>query len=166
MKEQKKFAFLFHFLKEILIIVIVLFLINFFVLTLHRANENNMFPHVKYGDLCILYKLEKCHAGDVVAYKIDGKTKLGRIIATEGQTIDFPESGGFLINDSVASEEITYQTYKNKDANIQYPLTIKENSYFIMNDFRSDVEDSRTYGLIDANSIKGKIVFILRRRSF
>lgn len=126
-----------------------------------------MFPAVKDGDLCMFFKPEKCRINDVVLYLDDHDSlRLGRIVAEEGQLVEFPEEGGYLVNGYQPAEEITCETYTDKKTDIKYPLKIKKETYFIMNDFRSDMNDSRTQGMIERSRIYGKLVFVLRRRGF
>ena len=146
------------------IISAIVFAILTYVLGIYRATGNNMFPSIKDGDLCIMYKLEDYHMSDVVLYEHEGSMKIGRIVGIGGQEVNLPETGGYLINGYQPTEEITYQTYRGKIT--KYPMTVDEGSFFIMNDFRSDTKDSRDYGVIDEGSIKGKLIFIVRRRNF
>lgn len=165
--KKSKFSFLYRFLLKIGVLVLVVFLILTYVLGLYRMNGNDMYPSVRDGDLCIYYRLDDCYSDDVVFYKDDnGNLHIGRIIAIEGQTIDFPENGGFLINGYQPAEKITYQTFADEEAEIGYPITVKEDEYFIMNDYRSETNDSRKMGVIRKDQIKGKLIFLLRRRGF
>ena len=151
-------------LLKIAIIVVCIWLVLTFVFGVHRLSGNNMYPALKDGDLCITYKLEEYHVGDIVAYNIDGELKFGRIIARVGDTIDGDEEG-ILLNGSYLNEEIFYPT-TILDTNIQLPTTLKDNEFVILNDYREDMNDSRTYGIFSKDSLKGKIIFIFRRRGF
>lgn len=124
-----------------------------------------MFPFVKDGDLCIVYKLDEYTTGDVVAYKTkNGKTKIGRIVAVGGQEVNFQKDGGYTVDNYQPAEEITYQTF-GADG-VKYPIEVGENEFFIMNDFRSDTDDSRQIGSIKESKICGKLLFLIRRRGF
>ena len=46
--------------------------------------------------------------------------------------------------------------------NLTYPYTIKENELFLFN----NMEDSRSFGCININNIKGKLVFRMQIRDF
>ena len=124
-----------------------------------------MFPFVKDGDLCIVYKLDEYTTGDVVAYKNkNGKTKIGRIVAVGGQEVNFPKDGGYTVDGYQPAEEITYQTF-GADG-VKYPTEVGKNEFFVMNDFRSDTDDSRQSGSIKESRICGKLLFLIRRRGF
>ena len=143
-------------------VALVIWLLLIFVFGVFRMNGNNMYPMLKDGDLCVTYKLEEYHSSDVVAYRIDGQTRFGRIIAREGDTIDGDEQG-LLINNTHPSEEIFYPT-QILDTNLSLPYKLGEGEFVVLNDYRSDSDDSRTYGVITKDALKGKVIFIFRRR--
>ena len=145
-------------------VALVIWLLLLFVFGVFRMNGNNMYPMLKDGDLCVTYKLEEYHSSDVVAYRIDGQTRFGRIIAREGDTIDGDEQG-LLINNTHPSEEIFYPT-QITDTNLSLPYKLGEGEFVVLNDYRSDLDDSRTYGVITKDALKGKVIFIFRRRGF
>ena len=165
-KKKSRFGFLLSFVIKIAFFAAAIWAVLTYLITFHRVTDNNMFPNVKSGDLCIISRLEESNPGDIVLYKNGAKLRLGRITAMEEQEVDFPEEGGYLVNGYIPSEEITYQTFKDPDADMKYPLTVEKDTFFIMNDFRSDTKDSRKYGVIKKEDIIGNIIFILRRRGF
>lgn len=60
-------------------------------------------------------------------------------------------------------ENAVYPT-TNQGSSITYPYTVPEDCVFVLNDFRSEVSDSRNYGGIPMDDTKGKVVFLIRRR--
>ena len=163
--KKKKLGPLAKLLIKIAVLVIIVVIVLTWILGLHRMTGNNMFPFVKDGDLCIVYKLDDYTTGDVVLYRNDeGKMKLGRIVAVGGQSVDFPEDGGYTVDGYQPSEEITYQTF-GADG-VKYPIDVDDDEAFIMNDFRSDTDDSRQFGGVKKSDIDGKLLFLIRRRGF
>ena len=136
-----------------------------YVLTPYRISGNNMSPFVRDGDLGIFYHFETPRLNEIVLYKSkDGKLKVGRVVATEGQTVDFPQNGGFLVDGYEPSEEIPYETHKGKG--VKYPIEVPKNSYFVLNDFRQLTDDSREYGCVKDEQVIGTLEFLFRRRGF
>ncbi len=164
MPEQKKGA-LQGLILRIVLAVCAAAVIFTWVIGVKRMEGNGMFPHVKDGDLCISYRPESCVTGELVLYEQEGQTKVGRIAAMPGDTISF-ENGQVQLNGSVISETIPYETVPDETASVKYPLTLKEGEYFILNDYRPDMEDSRSFGPIEKGALKGKLIFLLRRRGF
>ena len=143
---------------------LVVWLVLVFVFGVFRLSGNSMYPALKDGDLCVTYKLEAYHSSDVVAYRVDGKIRFGRIVAKSGDTVDGDEQG-LLINGSHPSEEIFYPT-QITDTDLPLPCTLGEGEFVVLNDYRSDLNDSRTYGVITEDALEGKVIFIFRRRGF
>lgn len=163
--KKKKLGPLAKLLIKIAVLVIIVVIVLTWILGLHRMTGNNMFPFVKDGDLCIVYKLDDYTTGDVVLYRNDeGKMKLGRIVAVGGQSVDFPKDGGYTVDGYQPSEEITCQTF-GADG-VKYPIDVDDDEAFIMNDFRSDTDDSRQFGGVKKSDIDGKLLFLIRRRGF
>lgn len=166
-KKKPKYLFLVRFLLKLICICLVVYLLLSYVLCLYRMTGNHMFPSIRDGDFCILYRLDDYHSNDVILYEdANQSVHMGRIIAVADQTVDFPEEGGYLVNGYQPTEEITYPTYADDIKNVSYPLTLSDGECFVMNDFRSDTKDSRQFGAIKTSQIKGKLIFMLRRRGF
>ena len=164
-KKQNKLPPILRLLLKMTVLAGIITAVLTWVLGLHRMTGNNMFPFIKDGDLCILYKLEEYTTGDVVAYRNEkGTVRIGRIVAVAGQDVDFPEEGGYTVDGYQPTEEITYQTFGAEGA--KYPAHVGEGQFFVMNDFRSDTDDSRKNGAINASQVCGKLMFLIRRRGF
>ena len=67
------------------------------------------------------------------------------------------------VNDYGISENAVYPTSPEGSA-ISYPYQVPENCVFVLNDFRSDLSDSRTYGGIPLEDVEGAVVFTMRMR--
>ncbi|MBO5564245.1 MAG: signal peptidase I [Lachnospiraceae bacterium] len=127
------------------------------------AHDNNMYPAVRDGDLCITYRLGGYYNGDIVAFERDGMTTFGRVVAIAGDTIDFPAEGGYTVNGLNPYEVVFYQTLP-QDPVITYPYTVGEGEVFLLCDQREEAVDSRSFGPV--SELKGKVVLQLRRRGF
>lgn len=149
---------------KLLIVALLIYAALTFVFGVHRLSGNNMYPALKDGDLCITYKLTDYYSNDVVAYIEGGEIRFGRIIAKAGDTVDGDEEG-LLLNGSHITEEIFYTT-NMLNTNQKLPITLEDGEFFVLNDYREDESDSRTFGIISEDSLKGKIIFIFRRRGF
>ena len=135
-----------------------------FVFGVHHLKGNYMFPALRDGDLIITYRLEALHLNEVVAYEQGGKKRLARIVALPGSVITEDENG-IKIDGAYPAEQIFYPTYF-ADTRTELPYTVPADSYFLLNDFRTDTADSRTFGGIHKDKIEGKVLYIFRRRGF
>ena len=167
MKKSKKrssgLSYLIELLIKIAITVVLIWGLLTFVIGVYINTNNSSYPMIKDGDLCITYKLDNVIKGDVVAYKVDGKIRFGRVIAGEGEEVDIRD-GVVLVDGYNVVEDTIYET--SEEGDISFPYTVKKGEFFILNDFRADNKDSRIYGGISKKDIKGKLIFLMRRRGF
>ena len=148
------------------VIVLTVWLLLTFVLGFTIHYGNNMYPSVRDGDLVVSFRLQRPYINAAVLYEHEGKTKVGRVIALEGNTVAISDSGEMTVNGIIPSEEVFYPTYPAEGSDIQFPYTVEPGKVFILNDFRSDTLDSRSFGAVDVRDVDGPILMMLRRRGF
>ena len=151
---------------KIAAIVLAVWLVFIFVLGLTINYGNNMHPAVNDGDLVISLKLQRPYLNAAVLYRHDGKTRTGRVVGLPGNVIDISEHGELLVNNAIALEDIYYPTYKAENSAVSFPYTVEEGKAFILNDYREDTLDSRSFGTVDLSDIDGPLILSLRRRGF
>ena len=137
------------------------------VLGIYLVKGSSMYPAMRDGDLCITYRLEPYTAGDAVAY-VSGEQQsitFGRIIASAGDTVEITQEGLLLVNGYQPAEEVFYPTlpYGNSSS---VKTVIGNDEWFILNDYRTDLSDSRVYGSFSSESLQGKVIWLIRRRGF
>ena len=125
-----------------------------------------MYPSVRDGDLCLLSRIGEVYTKDIVLYEAEGNVYMGRILAKSGQVVDFPEEGGYLIDGYTVGDDILYDTKEALGSEITFPLTVPDDAFFILNDFRMITDDSRQFGTIPRKNIIGKVFYLFRRREF
>lgn len=153
--------------KNLLIRIIVLLVVGYLLFTqvflITQAKGMEMFPAIKDGDLIIGFRLHRQYVkNDVLVYKVEGKQKIGRLVARATDVVTIDEDGTLRVNGTVQSGEIMYPTYPKEG--VSYPYQVPENHIFVMGDYRTQAEDSRDIGPIPVNKVEGKIITILRRR--
>lgn len=128
-----------------------------------------MYPAVKDGDLCIIFRRtaqelfgDKLVQEDIIAYQVNGKRSFGRIVAAAGDIIIINEGGSLSVNGMSEGGEILFPTYLQGD--LEYPYRVPDGCVFVMGDHRSDTIDSRNLGPIPLSDVEGKLITILRRR--
>ena len=84
------------------------------------------------------------------------------MIALPGDMVDL--AGDYVtVNGYGLYEETVYPT-SAQGAALSFPYTVPENCIFVLNDYPSNINDSRTYGAIPLEDTEGKVVFVMRRR--
>lgn len=166
-KKRKKRTWKYFLVKltaKIVTTIIGVWLLLAYVCGVYVNHNNSSYPMVKDGDLCITYKRSEVIKGDVVAYKKGDKVCFGRIIAKEGEEVDIRD-GVVLVDGYNVVEDTVYET-SAEESKIKYPYIVPQGKVFILNDFRKKVTDSRVLGGIDESDLKGKLIFLIRRRGF
>lgn len=157
----------------LLVRVAVLVLVIWLVLTqcflICQSKGQDMFPAVKDGDLCVIFRTglmklmrDRFSAGDIVAYRIDGERHFGRVVAIAGDSVQIDTSGSVTVNGVTEGGEIQFPTYTRGDLlNI---TNVRSNTVYVLGDYRTQAVDSRDYGSIPLAQVEGKVLSILRRR--
>ncbi len=145
---------------------LAVWLVFTFVLGLTINYGNQMHPAVNDGDLVVSLKLQRPYLNAAVLYEHEGKKRVGRVVGLPGNVIDITERGQLIVNGVSPPEEIFYPTFKAEGSAVEFPLTVEEGRVFILNDFREDTSDSRTFGTVSTDSLEGPLLLTLRRRGF
>lgn len=148
-------------------IVVLLFYAVFFVLFgVATVPDEGMSPSLRQGDLTLYNRMDKS-AGftDVISYIDEGKTYFSRIMGLPGDVIDINEEGQYLVNgqpQAVNNEPIILLDR----GSVAYPVSVPDDSVFLLNDNYGNTDDSRTKGPVSMKKLSGHLMMIMRRRSF
>lgn len=128
-----------------------------------QVNGNSMEPFLNNGDIIIALKPKKLvKRGDIIAFYYNDKVLLKRVIGIAGDKIDMDEDGNVYVNGIYLDEP--YISRKSSGiCDIEFPVEVSENAYFVLGDLRSVSIDSRSsdVGLIYDERVIGKTVFRL-----
>lgn len=148
-------------IKEAVLVVIVLCLTAVFIADVDKVKDGSMNPVLAEGDSVvvskIIYRLKEPARGDLVSYKTpEGEKLFGRIVGMPGDTLSIEENGNISINGNrYQNGRTVYLTGQTS-----YPIEIPEGSYFILCDNAREGKDSRyrQIGMIQRNAIRGKVI--------
>jgi signal peptidase I len=119
---------------------------------------NAMMPAFHNGDKVLTDKnVSELKRGDVITFlypKDRTKWYIKRIIGLPGETVEIRQ-GKVYINGQVLDEPYVDETFNQTKANFP-PQKIAEYNYFVMGDNRDNSSDSRYWGAVDMQLIKGK----------
>lgn len=153
------------FLKKLIFLILFVFILFGIVFGIYPMKNDDMRPTLRYRDLQLVYRLPiQLYANDLVVYEQDGEVLTGRIVARPEDSIEIKDDKVY-VNGGQSYEENIYYDTPAYESDIEYPLTLEENEYFILSDFREGARDSRMFGAINQDQIKGKVIMVLKRSS-
>ena len=164
---RDSFLSLLHDLVYVLAVVVLLF--TFFV-RLEVVSGTSMCDTLQNGDYLLVLSgpmYSEPEAGDIIVAAKDtfrgGEPIIKRVIAVEGQTVDFDFAKGIVYVDGVALDEKYIATPTSISEGGVFPQVVEAGHVFVMGDNRNDSKDSRSpeIGQIDRREILGKAVFLL-----
>ncbi len=175
-KEKSLSKRFFSFVKELLILVVIAFILAFifktFVFQPFKVEMSSMTPTVlpkdrvlvnkfiyyfsnpKRGDIVTVYSPEKyVDTGFSIRnlFSSPRKILIKRVIATEGETIEIKNGDVYIDNKIIKEKYVSF-----KDFNGFGPLKVSKNKVFFMGDNRPNSKDSRSFGMLDVSEILGK----------
>ena len=151
--------------KKALVILMILLGFLFMAILLNRSvvfkvTDDDMSPTLKEKDLLVKGKAKDLNSGDLVVLEYEGETIVRRIVAIEGDWVDFDRNGNVYVNNYVQEEE-----YLEEKAlgicDIDLPYQVPQGQYFLLADERQDAVDSRRkeFGCFSIGELKGKILY-------
>ena len=152
------------FLTKFIAIVVLLALLFGFAFGVTPMENDDMSPRISAGDLLLYYRLaDDMVTGDVLVFDKDGEQYVGRIVANPGDTVEVTDQATLVVNGSTVLENDIYYTTPKYDNGPAYPLTLAQDEYFILCDYREGARDSRYFGPVSLAEIKGKVITVVRR---
>ena len=152
------------FLTKLAAIVVLLALLFGFAFGVTPMENDDMSPRISAGDLLLYYRLaDDLVTGDVLVFDKDGEQYVGRIVANPGDTVEVTDQATLVVNGSTVLENDIYYTTPKYDNGPAYPVTLAQDEYFILCDYREGARDSRYFGPVSLAEIKGKVITVVRR---
>lgn len=151
------------FVKLVAIVLLLMLLLGcFFGIT--PMENDDMSPRISAGDLLLYYRLEDNFVtGDVMVFEKDGEQYVGRVVARGGDTVEITDQATLVINGSTVLENDIYYTTPKYDNGPAYPLTLAQDEFFVLCDYREGARDSRYFGPVSLSEVRGKVITVVRR---
>jgi signal peptidase I len=126
-----------------------------------QVHGTSMEPVLSDGEILVAVRGQRyIQHGDIMAFYYNNQVLLKRAIGLPGDVIDIDKEGNVFVNGELLDEP-----YISKKAfgicDIEMPVTVPENSIFVLGDRRAVSVDSRSsdVGMIYSERTIGKIVF-------
>jgi signal peptidase I len=156
--------FILSFLETVVVALVISIVLYIFIMTPHEVIGNSMHPTYKNGEYLmankVTYQLREPQRGDVIIFKYSSTQDfIKRIIGLPGDTIMLKD-GQLYINERLLDESdyLSDSIYTNGGDFLKEgeSRTIPEGEYFVCGDNRPHSSDSRSFGSIPEDDIKGK----------
>lgn len=152
------------FLSRFVLFVVMVIAVFGVVFGIMPMPNNDMSPRISAGDLLLYFRLaDTWNNSDVMIFEKEGKEYVGRIVAQSGDTVEVTEDATLVINGSTVLEDNIYYTTPRYESDVVYPVTLGEGEFFVLCDYREGAKDSRYFGPVSAQEIRGKVITVIRR---
>ena len=171
-RHKRRMRALKTFLFRTVALLVVLYVLFFHIVGITTIPGRDMYPRLDAGDLLLYYRLERNpKSQDIVVIEkaADSGEKaqrfVCRVVAAPGDTVEVSADKGLCVNGNTLIENnIFYPTDAYEDR-MEYPVKLGNGEYFVMADRRNGGMDSRYFGTVKAEEIKGVVITILRRNN-
>lgn len=158
LREIRSFVFRFVFL------IVFSALLFGCVFGIRPIKNEDMTPRMSAGDLVLFFRLDKkIYNNEVVVLKKNGTWYISRVVAKGGDIVEITDEATLKVNGSIVIESHIYYTTPQYVSDVTYPLELKDDEYFVLCDYREGAKDSRYFGPVRKNEIKGKVITVIRR---
>ena len=147
-----------------LTVLLVLWAAFTFFLGVTMAPNEDMSPRISAGDILVYYRVDRePTAQDVIVLKKNDTEYVGRVVAKGGDTVEITGEKALIVNGNMVIEDKIFYSTPYYEGFVEYPLTLKEGEYFVLSDRREGGEDSRYYGPVTKEEIKGTVIGLFRK---
>jgi signal peptidase I len=160
--------------EAILVAVLLALLIRTFVVQAFKIPSGSMIPTLVVGDHILvnkfLYRFRDPARGDVVVFKYpvdESRDFIKRIVAVGGEEISIKDRQVFVnckpVEPScrpIADPWAYYEDRGGFTGETYGPVRVPADAYFVMGDNRNNSQDSRFWGFVRADKIKGRAFLI------
>lgn len=145
---------------ELLGVVVVIMLLFNLLIGISTIQGNSMYPTLHDGER-VLYnrRYSDYKTGDIVAlHRPDGEEFVKRVVAVAGDTVNIQGGKLYVNGEEEKLDGPVGKTEAAADGTVTYPLEVGENQVFVLGDNREISSDSRAFGPVDIDDLKGKII--------
>lgn len=157
-------SFISSFIETVVVALVLAVVLYLFIMTPHEVVGNSMHPTYKNGEYLmankITYRFADPQRGDVVIFKYsDTQDFIKRVIGIPGDEVMIKD-GSIYINDKKLDESnyLAASVITNGGSYIHegQSIAVPQDQYFVCGDNRPNSSDSREFGPISKERIKGK----------
>jgi len=181
---MEKRKFIKEYLEPIAIAILIALFIRTFVVQAFKIPSSSMEPTLQVGDHLLVnkfiygirfpfigtkyFQFKTPQRGDIIVFvypKDRSKDFIKRVIGTEGEKVQIVHNKIYINNQLI---DDPWGRYDERAPSSKYlqpmeifgPVTVPVNSVFVLGDNRDNSQDSRFWGFVNVNEVKGKALII------
>jgi len=173
-----KKKFIKEYIEPIVIAVLIALFIRAFIVQAFKIPSSSMEPTLLVGDYLLvnkfiygvripysdikLFEYKKPKRGDIIVFifpKDRKKDFIKRVIGTEGEKLTILHNK-IYIDDKLIDDPWGHFTMPRSSIEDYGPIKVPEGSLFVMGDNRDNSQDSRFWGFVKTNEVKGKAFIV------
>lgn len=160
-------------IKAAILVILIAATLRIFVVLPYKLPDDAMRSGLYSGDFLLTsklaYKFNPPQAGDIVLFDHPfrpGEKLARRVIGIEGQTVEIVGKMVYVNEEPFAEEPtVTHSDYRilpQEFSNRDYcpPQRVPSGQLFVLADNRDQAEDSRDFGFVDIDKVRGKELFV------
>jgi signal peptidase I len=166
---KKFFEFLWEIAKVVIISLAIIIPVRMFVVQPFIVEGASMSPNFYDGEYLVVDEISSHFSdlkrGEVVIFhppKQQDVYYIKRIIGLPGETVEFKDSSIYIYNsthtEGIKLNENDYLADSEIDSNQRQKVTLNNNEYFLVGDNRNNSYDSRRFGPVTLDRIKGRVM--------
>jgi signal peptidase I len=155
--------------KTVLICLAIILPIRYFVAQPFYVKGASMEPNFHEHDYLIVdeisYRFGDAKRGDVVVFRYPKDPQeyfIKRVVGLPGETVEIKDGNIYISNSAgevMKLSESYLPSFTETVSQINEPVTLKANEYFVLGDNRNGSKDSRSFGPVDKSFIIGRTFF-------
>ena len=147
-------------LSSLVVVAAIAVLIATLMLPVLQISGDSMEPTLNDEEIVVLVKTSKLKRGQLCCFSYQNKLLIKRVIGIPGDTVTINEEGGVYVNDVLLDEPYVFERALG-ECDVEFPIHVPDNRYFILGDHRASSIDSRSsaVGLVETDQLVGRIFF-------
>ena len=160
--------FIFNTIEAVVIALALSIIFYLFIATPHEVVGRSMVPNFQTGEYLIGnkigYKFKEPHRGDVIIFEYDEYTDyIKRIIGLPGETVSIQNGKIYVNNQQLDETQYLDEAILTRGGDFLQEgteIVVPSSHYFVCGDNRPNSSDSRDFGVINRDQIKGKAFLV------
>lgn len=148
---------------EIAVVIILALLAFNLVVGISRVDGRSMKPTLDNSQIVTYWRMgDDYQTGDILAIKMpNGDSYVKRLIAMPGDVVDIKDGYVYINGKRLKEAYINGPDgiTRPQNSRVEYPYKVESGCYWVMGDNRKASMDSRTFGPVIEENIKGKLLF-------